>query len=456
MSERNTDPSVAEEVGEKPYILSIDDVRRILSGKDNDGVKRKLARAERALEDLKKLLIHAPLLHHGRLSTGTIDYAAFRVETLSLIFEKARQSLRTESKNPDVAYERFLFNLGSEVGLTFGRDLMNRLAAHDLIVPFQEEEDILRLWASFENDTGAGETDITHYSPARIVVRLKGNPLRRAESDEHSHCGFYRHYIASLINEISKLRARHLQTRVKGADVTAQTVIKVVEETTAANECVFVMSTKEEKLTRAFDLLVEGYYQFSRLPAEADYSACMGKARAALVAAQMETVGIADERPGKQLYQVYKGILPAEVYRDMDGAYQRISAALHQESQSSGRMSRKNAWELLLSVRRSVFALELLELQPSQQVDLRNQSKRLDRLATIELLTEEAGKLSAEEKAQLKELVGQLKRGGALSEDRQITFAEMAKKAGEKVWEVAKPIIADVMTAALKKQLGLD
>ena len=162
------------------------------------------------MEDLKSLLTHAPLLHNGKLSTGTIDYAAFRVETLSLIFEIAQQTFRKFSQDPRLAYQQFLTDLGDEVGLTFARDLVGRLIEHNLLLPFQDVSKLLDLWASFENDTGAGETVITKYSPERITVRLRNNPLRRAETSPHAHCGFYKSYISSLDAVMGPARSEQL------------------------------------------------------------------------------------------------------------------------------------------------------------------------------------------------------------------------------------------------------
>src|SRR5947207_3140186 len=118
--------------------LDVEKVRRILAGAEYDATKEIVDRAESALEDFRNLLVHAPVLHNGKLSTGTIDYAAFRIETLSLIFEIARRTFRKFAKNSDHAYEQFLSDLGEEVGLSFARDLMNRLTRHDLLLSFQD------------------------------------------------------------------------------------------------------------------------------------------------------------------------------------------------------------------------------------------------------------------------------------------------------------------------------
>jgi hypothetical protein len=436
--------------------LDVEDVRRILAGVDYDGIREKVDRAKHALDDLKGLLIHAPLLHDGRLSTGTIDYAAFRVQTLSLIFETARQAFRQTSKGSDAAYDRFLSDLGDEVGLTFAWDLMNRLGHHNLLLPFQDMEKILELWASFENDTGAGETEITRYDPQRVTIRLAKNPLRRAETLSHSHCGFYRSYLASLINEIFKIRARYLKSRVQGADVRAQNVVGVREEPDARDDCVFVLTCRSEKLAHAFDLLVDAYSQYYRLSPQEDFSACMHKARGALIAAQMQAIGLIDERQPRQLHSVYKGIVSNDVFKLMDESYQRVSKALHSESKSTVRMEKSQAWRLLLDIRRCVYALEVLELDPTNQEILRNQAKRFERIATIEDLVDKTQDLPSADKRELKELLSHIRKGATLSEERQATFAKFILKVGTKAWEVAKPVLSEVLSAALKNQFGLE
>jgi hypothetical protein len=436
--------------------LGVEEVRRLLSSADDQTFKDRIERAERTLEDLKVLLTHAPLLHNGKLSTGTIDYAAFRVETLSLIFEIAQQTFRKFSQDPKLAYQRFLDDLGDEVGLTFARDLIGRLNKHNLLRPFQEASKLLHLWASFENDTGAGETEITQYSPTRITVRLRNNPLRRAETTSHAHCGFYRSYISSLINEIFAVRARYLRDNVEGATIQAQTVIQIDEQPDGDDQCVFVIRCRPEKLIHAFDLLTEAYTQFYKLSAHEDFSLCMNKARAALVTAQMEAIGIVNERPPRQLYAVYKELLTAQTFKQMDEAYQRVSKALHGESKSAERMEKNQAWKLLLSIRMCVYALERLEMDDTKKKLMRDQASRLDHLYIIEELAEKAKDLDAKERQALKEAIAGLKKGTPLTEDGQRTLGSVLRKIGGKAWEIGRPILSDVATAAIKAQFNLD
>jgi hypothetical protein len=453
---KDSDNDIVVSPAATAHQYSIEEVRRILADAEYDGIKDKVDRAERALDDLKALLVHAPLLHDGRLSTGTIDYAAFRVQTLSLIFETARRSFRRTSKGSDIPYTQFLSELGDEVGLTFAWDLMNRLENHNLLLPFQDMKKLLQLWASFENDTGAGETEITQYSPQRVTIRLAKNPLRRAETDPHAHCGFYKNYIASLINEIFKIRARFLQSTVQGADVRAQNVASVREEPDARDECVFILTCRPEKLAHAFDLLIEAYNQYYRLEPQEDFSNCMHKARGALISAQMGAIGLSDERQPRQLHAVYKGEVSGEIFKLMDESYQRVSKVLHTESKSSVRMERSHAWRLLLDIRKCVYALEALDLDETKQEIFRNQAKRVERIAAIEEFADKAQDLPAADRRELKEVLSHLRKGMDLSEERQATFAAVVRKIGSKAWEVAKPVLSEVLTASVKREFGLE
>ena len=444
---------------QKPHVqhkLEVQDVRRELADAEFHSAKEKIERAESTLEQVKDLLAHVMFLHNGKLSTGTIDYAAFRVETLSLIFEIARRTMNKCCQNPEQAYNRFLADLGDEVGLTFGRDLVNRLVQRDLLLPLQEMRKLLELWASFENDTGAGETKIKLYSPERITIQLRNNPLRRAETQGHAHCGFYKAYLGSLINEIFTVRARFIRAQVEGANVQAQNVITVTEQPDAEDNCIFVVQCRTEILTRAFDLLTEAYDQFYRVGQHDDYSPCMSKARAALVTAQMEAIELKEERAPRQLYLVYKGLLDAVLFKLMDDTYQRVSKPLHFESKTSAKMERSTAWGLLRDTRRCVYAIEELTLDGEKKAALRNQAVKYDRIAILEELADKTSDLSSTDKHNLKELLAHIKKGVVLTEDRQKSLIAVIQNIGGKAWEVARPILSDVLTAALKKQFGLD
>ncbi len=438
--------------------LKVEDIRRLLSKAEDQKFKDQIDDAERTLENLKVLLVHVPTLHNGKLSTGTIDYAAFRIETLSLIFEIAQQTFRKFSSDPIFAYDHFLNDLGDEVGLTFGRDLMNRLIQNNVLLQFQDMPNLLDLWASFENDTGAGETKITQYSQEEIIIRLRNNPLRRAETTRHAHCGFYKSYIVSLINEIFTVRARFLRKRLEGATIQARSVVGIKEQPDADDQCVFTVTCRSEKLVDSFDLLTEAHNQFYKLGNDDDYSQCMIKARSALVKAQMEAIGIKQNRQPRRLYTVYKDILPKK-FKLMDDTYQRASSAVHPESKPSKKMDRNEAWILLRDIRRCVYALELLDMNESEQASLQNKVLKFERLEMLEQVAEKIEGLDLRDKQELKELIARMKKGIELSEEGQqtlITVLQKLKDKRDKAWEVLRPVLSELLTAAAKKQLGLE
>jgi len=88
--------------------LSVTDIKQILSEEEFAEAKNKIERATQTLEDVKTVFSGILFLHNGRLSTGTIDYAAFRIETLSLIYEVASRNFRRSAKSGSKAYDEFL------------------------------------------------------------------------------------------------------------------------------------------------------------------------------------------------------------------------------------------------------------------------------------------------------------------------------------------------------------
>jgi len=119
-------------------------------------------------------------------------------------------------------------------------------------------------------------------------------------------------------------------------------------------------------------------------------------------------------------------------------------------------MDRKQAWSLLRDVRRSIYALESLELDEEKMIDIRDQAARLDRLANIEELAEKASELTSRDRNEIKEAISLLRRGTQLTEDRQINLVALLKKVGGKLWDVARPVLSEILTATVKHQLNLD
>jgi hypothetical protein len=435
--------------------LSVEAIRQKLSEDDFQVAKGKIDRAEQTLEDLKGMLSCVLSLHNGKLSTGSIEYAAFRVETLSLIFEVAMRTFNTHTASQGEAYTHFLTELGDEVGLTFARDLIQRLKRKGIFLAIQEMKGLLELWASFENDTGAGETKIKQFDDVSgsVVIELRNNPLRRVESKPHAHCRFYTSYLSSLLNEISTQRARILQARISGSIVKAQKVIEVTEQPDAEGRCVFLFKIRPEVLIKAFDLLNCAYDHFFELDENVDFTPCMNSARAALVSAQTETLGLDQSKSNPQSFKLFKGVLSKTDFKRMDETYQRVSKSLHPET--GIKCNREYTWSVLLDVRRSINVLEMLNLGEQKRLMLKTLAMHYNVLTALEKMAPGSEKLNANEINQMKQLVSKIGNGELLNEADQSHLELILRKAGENVWQTVQPIWAAVSTRAVKQNQNL-
>ncbi len=438
--------------------LSVTEVKEILSEEEFAEAKGKIERATQTLEEVKTILSSALFLHNGRLSTGTIDYAAFRIQTLSLIYEVASRNFRRSAKSGPKAYDEFLVDLGDEVGFTFARDLMNKLKGRDLFLEVHDIKKLIELWALFENETGAGETKLKTCTREKIVIQLRNNPLRRIESSHHAHCGFYRNYIRSFLNELLTLRARLIQQEIgeiEQAMIQVLKVVDVLEQPDAEDNCVFVAQLRPEILTRSFDALYDAYDQFYKLSADDDFSPCAMQARSALVSAQMEAIGIEAERPPRQLFKVFREVLPRDDFNRMDEVYQVTSKYVHKEAATSDKLSRSRCWSMLQNIRRSVYAFEFLDITEEQYAELHKAAILNDRIATLQELVRKTEGLSPQESAETIQLLSRLVKNELTEEHQQARLVEFLNRLGGKVWEVAKPILTEVTVAVIKKQYGL-
>jgi len=309
---------------------TIAEVKKALSDEENRNVRDKLDKAEKSLDDIKNLFYKIPFLSNGKLSTGSIDYAAFRIETLSLIFEFVYKHLRKSGKED--LYNNFLSDLGNEIGFTFARDLLKRLSDSEQFLNVNDLKGLLELWASFENDTGAGETSIKKCTSQKIIINIRKNPLRKKESFPHIHCKFYTNYIQSLINELSTSRSRLLQNEIDGSKIQSFKVSNIIEEPDALDNCQFKADLMPENLTIAFDKLFETYNQFYGLEESSDYDMCLGKARSALVKAQMEAINLHSDNTPQNLYKIYKPYLSKLDFSRMNDVYHRCPRKKSQAS----------------------------------------------------------------------------------------------------------------------------
>jgi len=232
-------------------------------------------------------------------------------------------------------------------------------------------------------------------------------------------------------------------------------VSSVKEQPDPDDGCVFVVECRPEHLTEAFDLLAEAFDRFYELEGNEDFGQCVVQARGALVKAQTEALGWSGQAP-RHLYKVYSGLLSRQEFRRMDDAFQRASRSAHAESRSSGTTTtRAAAWVVLRDIRRSVYALEMLELDDRKREGLRQQVEANERLGVIEQLIGQLEDMPASEKQEVQKLLSQLREGKLDTEETQSRLARMLHSIGGRVWEVARPVMSDVLSAAAKKELGL-
>ncbi|MEJ1384770.1 MAG: hypothetical protein RPV21_10400, partial [Candidatus Sedimenticola sp. (ex Thyasira tokunagai)] len=361
---------MARNEANKTPALTIGEIKSLLSEDGFQEAKTKITNAEQTLEEVKALLTSTLFLHDGKLTTGTIDYAAFRIQTLSLIFELASQNFNRASSSGEQAYKRFLKELGDEVGFTFARDIINRLVERDIILQVNDTKQLIELWMSYENETGAGVTTLKNCDDGKFVIQLDNNPLRRTERTPHKHCGFYQSYIRGFLNELMASRSRLLQRKIADSVIKSKRAYSVEETPDANDSCVFVAHLKDEVLTRAFDALHEAHNQFYKYETDDDYAPCASQARSALVIAQMESLSVDGERTPPQLYKVFKDVLSRDTYKTMDEVYQVVSKYVHKESSSSKKLIKTRCWELLRDIRRVICELENLELSDDRKQEL--------------------------------------------------------------------------------------
>jgi hypothetical protein len=441
-----------------PTSYSVSDIRRLLSKDEHQKAKDKINKAEQTLEDVKILLSSALFLQNGKLSSGTIEYTAFRIETLSLFFEVAMRNYRISSQSGDKAYQDFLEDLGDEVGFTFARDLINRLTKKDFFLHIQDMRKLINLWASFENDTGAGITKLKKYSNEKIIIELKNNPLRRRESFAHAHCGFYKSYLKALINEMFTARSRILEAKIDTIRAKAYKVINIEEQPDGEDNCIFILKCSPEVLIQPFDYLKEAYDQFYQNVATGNFVGSMTQARAAIKEGQLAILRWNEETkrpPPRSIYKVFKGLLSNKDFKRMDDSYQRVSAPLHPELKQKSNMDKDKVWANLRDVRRTIYSLESLNLTNEKRRELVHNAIKTEQLDIINKYVRETENLEKHEKQQINKLLADVKKGELKDEERQTQLITLLKKIGGKAFEIAIPILKDILTATVKKTLGI-
>lgn len=436
--------------------MTVEQVKEYLSRSEYQAAKQKITKAERTLDEVKEILTKSLYLkEEGILQTGAIEYAAFRVDTLSLIFDLAAKQFRKTPKDGSRAYEAFLRNLGAEVGFTFARDLLHRLEQNDLFLRLEKITDFIELWMSYENDTGAGLTSLKANDHEKYVIQIKNNPLRKMESKPHDHCGFYRYYIRGLLNELIGSRSRILKKKVDLQLPPPEKIFEVVEKPDADGSCVFYAYFREERLTKAFDTLYEAYNQFYSHEENDDYSPCAMFARAALVSAQQETVDLNGEKAPGDLYKAFKGILNSDTYKRMHESYHTASTYVHIEGSSSKTLTKSKCIDLLRDVRRVIIDLELLDLSIDDKRNLLEDAKNLEAVSKLKSLLNNETELSEDDNNIIKTIINTLEKEKGENREKQTKILNILKKAGGRAEEFALPILRNIATEALKKQFDL-
>ncbi len=328
-------------------------VKDVLSAEELGEVQKHVHTLIGGLNDLLDHLRGGALfLQNGKLSTGRVAFAAFRTETLSLIFECARKFI-TKGSGQDSAYKAFLRDLGHEVGFTYGREMLGNLRRAQCIPA--DDLALVELWALFENDTGAGVTTVTKIDARTFEIALRRNPLGYYYSDgEHAHCHFYTEYYRAILNEFLTSRprlARDFMTDLK------PTIWKVhtIGERPRKDVCVFEYTIREERLTRAFDLL---HIALTDLDDE-KLGDAIASAREALVEAQKGKLFPGCTQVPKNFYKGFQSLLPRQDFKLMDETYQRACGIVHKEKGKEPRMFR----EIVRHIRYCIHEVERLDIE---------------------------------------------------------------------------------------------
>ncbi|MBU4233352.1 MAG: hypothetical protein L6277_05185 [Desulfobacterales bacterium] len=434
--------------------LSPFEIKQLLSEEEHHKAKQKIESATKSLDELKSVITSSLFLNNSKLRTGNIDYTAFRIETLSLIFEVSLKTFSKSAKSGPKAYDDFLKDLGDEVGLTFARDLVNNLQLKNLFLASQKPKDFIELWTIYENETGAGITKLKKCTDDEICIQLKDNPLRRLESSSHAHCGFYKSYIQSLLNEFYHLRARIIEETMSRTTTETLKVFDIIERPDSEDNCVFIAHLRPEILRSSFKKLHEAYKLFDKFPKDDDFSPCASLARSALVSAQMETVRFSGDRPPSELYKVFKDVILKDDYNILRDIYHTTSKYTHRESSTSEKLSQRRCWEILRDTRRSIYALEFLVISNEQRLELRK-TALLNEVPIIEDFVKKSSNLQEEEQQETYLLLNMLREDSLNDEINQSKLFKILKKVSGKAWEIAKPIIIEIGTASIKKEYGL-
>lgn len=450
-----------EKPAEKAKARDIGEIRRELSEIEYRSQREKIDKALHAVDEVGEVLGSALFLRNGALSTGHIKYAAFRVQTLSLIFDLARKHFVSAGKDGAQRYERYLEDVGEEVGLTFARELMGRLMERGLLREVQSVRRLLQLWTLFENETGAGVTTVQRADDreGHVVIRLEKNPLRAVESQPHAHCTFYCAYIRSLLNELLSLRARRLAEEFADATFKLVNAPQVEERSGVDDACIFETHLKTEELQDAFGQLDRAFTAFE----ERDLGGALISARAAVISAQCGKLGMDPKSSSPQLYKVFKHRLPRpDDHKRMHDVYHRASFLIHPEGRTPDDPSEDYVYNILKDVRHVVYSIEFADIDASEAKALSSGilMDSLDSLITkLDEIVQQAKDLDPSERDEIVQHVRQLRKAGLGEAERSKTLTWLRERfQGLKgpTSRVAVGVVTELLSASLKRGSGLD
>ncbi len=296
---------------------NVSSVKETLSEEEVSEVQKHVQKLIGNLDGLINMLRGGALfLRNGKLSTGQVSFAAFRIETLSLIFDCARKYINKGSGID--CYSAFLSDLGHEVGFTYGREMLRNLRDSQCIPA--DDFALVELWTLFENDTGAGVTTVNRINSNTLEITLKNNPIGYyySENGQHTHCNFYSEYYRAILNEFMTARPRLAKDFMPDLEPTIWKVDNVTERP-RKGLCVFECSIKQETLTRAFDLLNIALIDMD----EGKYGDAISSAREALIEAQKKKIFSDSKDVPKNFYKVFQSLLSKKDFKLMDDTYQR-------------------------------------------------------------------------------------------------------------------------------------
>lgn len=336
-------------------------VKEALSADDVSEVQSHVQMLIGNLDGLVDILRGGALfLRNGKLSTGRVAFAAFRIETLSLIFECAQKFIKSSGRED--LYKAFLGDLGHEVGFTYGREVLRNLRISQCIPA--DDFALIELWALFENETGAGVTTVHKIDAYTFEITLKNNPIGYyyAENGEHSHCPFYCEYYRAILNEFLTSRPRLARDFMSDLKPSIWKVVDI-NERPRKGLCVFEYKIKKERLTRAFDLLHTAFTDMD----DGKYGDAISSAREALIEAQREKLFSDCKEVPRNFYKGFQSLLSKRDFKLMDDTYQRACSIVHKSKAKDPR----RAQEIIRHIRYCIHEIERLEIDESRLKEVR-------------------------------------------------------------------------------------